>query len=35
MVYAAAQSESQRVMGWRLILEEFGLNIQHRAVVEN
>ena len=28
-------SESQRVMRWRLILEEFGPNIQHIDVVDN
>ena len=35
LVYAATLSESQRVMRWRLILEEFGPNIQHIAVVDN
>jgi len=29
LVYAATISESQRVMRWRLLLEEFGPNIQH------
>ena len=31
IVYAATLSEYQRVMRWRLILEEFGPNIQHIA----
>jgi hypothetical protein len=35
LVYAATLSESQRVMRWRLILEEFGSNIQHIAGVDN
>ena len=35
LVYAATMSESQRVMRWRLILEEFGPNIQHIAGVDN
>ena len=35
MVYAATLSESQRVMRCRLILKEFGTNIQHIAVVDN
>ena len=35
MVYVATLSESQRVMRWRLILEEFGPNIQHISGVEN
>ena len=35
MVYAATLSKSQRVMLWKLILKEFGLNIQHIAVVDN
>jgi hypothetical protein len=35
LVYAATLSESQRVMRWRLILEEFGPNIQHIAGVDN
>ena len=29
MVYAATLSESQMVMCWQLIIEEFGPNIQH------
>ena len=35
MVYNATLSESQRVMRWQLILEEFGTNIQHIAGVYN
>jgi hypothetical protein len=35
LVYAATLSESQRVMQWRLILEEFGPNIQHIPGVDN
>ena len=35
MVYAATLSKSQKVMRWRLILEEFGPNIQHIAGVDN
>ena len=35
MVYVTTLSESQRVMQWRLILEEFGPNIQHISVVHN
>ena len=35
MVYAATMSEYQRLMRWRLILEEFGHNIQHKAGVDN
>ena len=35
LVYAATLSESQRVMRCRLILEEFGPNINHIAGVEN
>ena len=35
LVYAATLSESQRLMRWRLILEEFGPNIQHIAGVDN
>ena len=34
LVYVATLSESQRVMRWQLILEEFGTNIQHMAGVE-
>ena len=29
LVHAATMSQSQRVMQWRLILEEFGPDIQH------
>ena len=35
MVYAATLSKSQKVMWWRLILEEYGPNIQHIAGVDN
>ena len=35
LVYAATLSESQRVMIWKLILKEFGPNIQHIAVFDN
>ena len=35
LVYAATLSEYQRVMRWRLILEEFGPTIQHIDGVEN
>jgi hypothetical protein len=35
LVYAATVSESQKVMRWRLILEEFGPNIQHIAGLDN
>ena len=35
LFYATTLSESKRVMRWRLILEEFGPNIQHIAVVDN
>ena len=35
MVCAAILSESQRVILWRLILEEFGPNIHHIAGVDN
>ena len=35
MVYAATLSKSQRVVHWKLIIEEFGLNNQHVYVVKN
>ena len=35
LVHAATLSEFQRVMLWRLILEEFGPNIQHISGVDN
>ena len=35
LVYAAKMSESQRMMCWRLILEDFGTTIQHIAGVDN
>ena len=35
LVYAATLSESQRLMRWRLIIEEFGPNIQNIAGVDN
>ena len=35
LVYATTLSESQRVMLWKLILEEFGPNIQHISGVDN
>ena len=35
LVHAATQSQSQRVMRWRLILEEFGPDIQHIKGVDN
>ena len=35
LVYAATLSESQRVMRWRLILKEFGPNIQNISGVDN
>ena len=35
LVYEATLSQSQRVMRWRLILEEFGPNIQHIAGLDN
>ena len=34
MVYDATLSKFQRVMRWRLILEEFRTNIQHVAGVD-
>ena len=34
LVYVKTHSESQRVMCWRPILEEFGPTIQHIAGVE-
>ena len=34
MVYVATLGESQKVMLWRLIIKEFGPNIQHIAVVD-
>ena len=35
MVYAATLSDSQRVMHWRLIIEDFEPNIQHISGVKN
>ena len=35
LVYASTLSESQRVMQWRLIIENSGPNIQHISVVDN
>ena len=35
LLYAATMSESQRVIRCRLILEEFGPNIQHIVGVDN
>ena len=35
MVYAATLSGYQRLMHWRLIIEEFSTNIQHIAGVYN
>ena len=35
LFYAATLSESQRVMRWRLILKDFGLNIHNIARVDN
>ena len=34
-MYAVTLSEYQRLMRWQLIIEEFGPNIQHVAVVDN
>ena len=34
-IYEATLSESQRVMRWRLLLEEFGLHIHHITSVDN
>ena len=33
--YAATLSESQKVIFWRLVIKEFGTNIQDIAVVDN
>ena len=35
MVYAATPSESQKVIHWKIFIEDFGPNIQHMAGVEN
>lgn len=35
LIYATTMSESQRVMRWRLILEEFGPNIKHISGSDN
>ena len=35
MVYAATSSELQRVMRWKLTLQDFGPNIQHISGVDN
>ena len=35
LVYAPTLSESQRVMRWQLIIEDFGPNIQHIAGFDN
>ena len=35
MVYASTLSESQQVMRWQLIIEEFGTNIQHISGFDN
>ena len=34
-LYAATLSESQRIMCWRIIIKEFGPNIQHIAGDDN
>ena len=35
MVYSATMSESQRVIWWQIILEEFGTNIHHISGIDN
>ena len=35
MIYNDTQSESQIVMRWRIILEDFGPNIKHIAGVDD
>ena len=35
MVYTATLSESPHFICWRLILEDFGTNIQHISGVDN
>ena len=35
LVHAATVSQSQRVMRWRMILEEFGPDIRHIAGIDN
>ena len=35
LVYDTTLSESQRVLSWRIIIIEFGPNIQHLAGVDN
>ena len=35
LVYASTQSEYQRVMQWRRIMEGFGTKIQHITGVDN
>ena len=35
LFYVATLIESQRVMRWKLIIEEFGPNIQHISGVDN
>ena len=35
LVYGANQSEYKRMMGWKLILKEFEIYIQHIFVVDN